>query len=78
MIHDAGGGEAMAGQDISGSGLGGAVGLSAGCGGWSRVFEQLAFSASVQLLQVLIEERRQVDLQERQTHTRGSNKLEKL
>jgi len=58
MLHDAGPGEAMTGQDVDGPRMSGAVRLPADQRGGRRVFEKLPFPAPVQLLQVLVEERR--------------------
>lgn len=63
LLNDAGAGEAVGGQDADLLGLGASVSQAADQGG-AGLFKQLPLPASVQLFKVLVEERRQIHLQD--------------
>ena len=67
LLDDAGAGQTVTGQDFQRLGGCIAIGLTSDQRGRGGVFKELTLSAAVQFLQVFVEERRQVDLQDRDT-----------
>lgn len=54
LLHYAGAGKTVGGQNVDGPGRNTAIGLSSDQGGRSRVFKELPFSAPIQFLEVLV------------------------
>lgn len=63
LFYDARAGQTVARKEVNVPRLYNAISLSTNHGGGDRVFKELPFSAPVQFLKVLVEERRKVDLQ---------------
>lgn len=66
LLYDPSAGQTVIWQEVDGSGSDGAVGLTNEQGGRCWVFEELPLSPIIHFLQVFVEQRRQVDLWDRQ------------